>query len=175
MKPLRPVIPHPTDPTLALVELTKGYFAVISAVDSWEVGKYNWWAYVGRAIHAGRTRKLSEGRGTELLHRFVATLAGIDVSEQVDHENRNPLDCRRSNLRAATHAQNRWNQKTRSDSKSGVKGVQWHRQTGKWAARLTTNGKVSNLGLFASIDEAARAVMAERERQHGEFAYHGTS
>lgn len=58
-------------------------------------------------------------KGRLLLHRFVINASSGTV---VDHVNHNTLDCRKSNLRAGTHAQNMQNRKTHSNSKSGVRG-----------------------------------------------------
>ncbi|PKL46989.1 MAG: hypothetical protein CVV39_06400 [Planctomycetes bacterium HGW-Planctomycetes-1] len=63
-----------------------------------------------------------------LLSRFVMD-AGPD--QLVDHENRNPLDNRRCNLRIATHRQNNLN-KIRKNS-SGFIGVSIKRQDGRYA------------------------------------------
>src|SRR5688572_22319662 len=41
----------------------------------------------------------------------------------VDHRSGDPLDCRKSNLRIATHSQNMQNRGARRDSPTGYKGV----------------------------------------------------
>jgi hypothetical protein len=45
----------------------------------------------------------------------------------------------------------------RSDNTSGITGVTWHSQRGKWLAQIWVNGKKVHLGVFLSIDDAARA------------------
>lgn len=40
---------------------------------------------------------------------------------------------------------------------SGVRGVSWHNGTGKWAARISENGKTRTIGYYDTIDEAAAA------------------
>lgn len=45
----------------------------------------------------------------------------------------------------------------RADNTSGFKGVSLFKSLGKWRAYITTNGKQSSLGLFATPEDAARA------------------
>jgi hypothetical protein len=173
MRTVRPVIPHPTDPTAALVELTKGKWAVIDAADAAEVGRFNWYAAKGQnTFYAHRKPK----SGVVSLHRMIATRMGLTMTEEVDHENGNGLDCRRSNLRDATRLQNRRNARLRSDNTSGFKGVFWEKQRQKWHAKLQGDNRRSvHVGFFASKEEAAVAVRAARLRLHGDFANHGES
>ena len=167
---VRSITPHPTDPAAALVELTRGYYAIIDYADSEEVGKSNWYAQLsgdGRRVYAmQRSRELGEF----LLHRFVATRHGLDMSDEIDHRNMNTLDCRGRNLRSATHSQNDMNRGPQRNSKSGVKGVSWHRPTEKWCARVATGGTNHYVGLFTSVEAAADAVAAKRKKLHGEFS-----
>lgn len=169
MKKLRPVILHPSDPALALVELTRGHFATISAVDSLAVGRYNWTARETRgAVYAyGQV----DGKQTPL-HRFVGALAGLTLRDEVDHRNGNSLDCRRSNLRDATVAENLRNRGMLRSNTSGVKGVTWSARAKKWKASLWAGGAEIHLGYFVSKDDAGAIVRAEREKLHGEFARH---
>lgn len=47
--------------------------------------------------------------------------------------------------------------KTRFNSKSGVKGVSFHKATQKWRARITIQGKVIYLGTFTNKEDAIKA------------------
>lgn len=165
---VRPLLAHPADATLRLVQLTRGYFATIDAADAAEVGKHNWHAAQGwRTMYAQRHL----GGGVhETLHTLVARLSGMDAAPNVDHENGDGLDCRRANLRAASKAQNAWNAGLPRTNTSGIKGVTLHRQTGKWQAQLRASGSYRYLGLFGSIEDAALAVSAARRELHGSFA-----
>jgi len=168
----RPVRAHPSDPTLALVELTQGHFAVISAVDALVVGERNWWAesrdgtFYGRSAVPGTKRQ-------EYLHRFVGSRMGLLAELEVDHENGNGLDCRRSNLRQANSSQNKCNQRLRRDSRLGIKGVHYVESRRKFEALLRVGGRLAAHGYFDTAEEAAAFVASERERLHGEFANHG--
>lgn len=173
MKPIRPIRPHPFDRTLALVELTRGKFAVIDAVDAAAVGKFNWaaipghggcWYAASSAAHPAHGLK-------ERLHRFVAAAAGMDMAGDIDHRNRDGLDCRRSNLRPATAAMNAYNRKMRSDSRSGAKGVTFFRdgRARPWSANCSKDGKRVRK-YFATREEAVAAIAQMRAELHGDFA-----
>lgn len=176
-KPIRPVRPHPTDPALALVELTKGYWAVIDAAYADDVGRFNWSANTTASnsggVYATTNRRHDGTRGHESLHRFIARLCGMDMRREIDHENRNGLDCRGRNLRSATKAQNQWNRHLCTRNKSGVKGVHFETHTERWRAEIWVNNKHLRLGRFDTIDEAANAVATARMQYHGVFANHG--
>ena len=174
---LRLIVPHPFDPSLALVPLTLGHFATISVVDAPEIGKSNWWATTPspsgiiyargwRADRAGVVRRIS-------LHRFIGDLMGLKLEIEVDHRNGNGLDCRRFNLRDANEEENAHNARMRRDNTSGVKGVSWEPGRELWMAQLWRNGKAAFVGGFKTIEEATEAVRVAREILHGEFANHG--
>jgi hypothetical protein len=103
-----------------------------------------------------RRSDYSDGRRDLLLHRVILGLTPGD-GLQGDHIDGNPLDCRRSNLRVATNAQNTQNQRAAGGS-SRHRGVAWHKATGKWSAQVRIQGRLVYLGLFA--DEAAAAEAA---------------
>lgn len=104
------------------------------------------------------------------LHRLIAERAGYDTSSEIDHKNKNKLDCRRCNLRPATRVQNCQNTGKHVNNTSGVKGVDIHLPTGKWRARIRVNGKRLNLGLFDSLEKAEMAYIEAAKRFHKEFA-----
>ena len=73
-----------------------------------------------------------------LLHRY---LMGSPKNIQIDHENRDTLDCRRENLREASHSQQGMNGNIPKNNKSGHLGVAWVKRFGKWMAHIRKNGK----------------------------------
>ena len=164
-KPIRPIR---IDGKIAYVPLSGGYEAIIDASDAEFVGKWNWSAWVGtHSVYATRTDKNADGKAvTVRLHR---ALLGEPCGMQVDHIDRNGLNNTRRNLRVATRSQNMSNQRTRSDSNSGVKGVAWHKSAQKWIVRIRVNGKRHHIGLFETIESASAAYAKASAELHGEF------
>lgn len=108
-----------------------------------------------------------------LVHRVAWILYHQQTPPDIiDHANGNKLDNRISNLREASALENRANCIIRKDNTTGVKGVVFHRQTGKWWARITNNGKCRSLGLFSHIDDARIAYEHAARSDFGSFALH---
>jgi len=86
----------------------------------------------------------------------------------VDHIDRNPLNNRWSNLREATHSQNRFNSKMTVRNKTGFKGVS--PEGNRWIASIMVSGESHYLGCFATPEEAHRAYCKAAQKIAGEFA-----
>ena len=108
-------------------------------------------------------------------HRIAWVISGrsIPAGISIDHINGDTGDNRLVNLRTATHRENCRNQKLRKTNTSGVKGVSWHAQAGKWQAKIRDGQKQRSLGLFGAKEEAANAYANAAHSLHGEFARHG--
>lgn len=105
------------------------------------------------------------------LHRLVILgYDNIDDDVVVDHINRNRLDCRLSNLRICTPADNSRNRSVRRDSSSGIRGVRYEASTGKWSAYIVENGKWHGLGSYARIDDAIKARNSAERLYFGAFS-----
>ena len=87
-----------------------------------------------------------------------------------DHINRNKCDNRRSNLRYATPKENSRNRSKAKNNTTGYIGVYWHIRKMMYTAQVTTDGKIHNLGYFATAEEAARARDKAARFFYGEFA-----
>lgn len=120
-----------------------------------------------RVLYASTIKVVNGKRRSVYLHRFIAD-AGPDVV--VDHENQDGLDCRRCNLRVASKAQNQWNRKPKRNTRTGLKGVNIHRASGRWQARIRIDNKVHSLGYHATPELAHAAYCEAAKRLHGEFA-----
>ena len=106
-------------------------------------------------------------------HRLIFLWHHGYLPSEVDHVNNIRDDNRIENLRAATTSQNAQNTGLTSRNTSGVKGVNWDTQHGKWQARCCLNGVTYHLGLFKAINDAESVVIKFRENLHGKFANHG--
>ncbi len=145
------------------IRLTQGKFAIIDAPDFARVSQFNWFYTEGYA----RTHPGSGPRSSITLDRLILNPPeGLEP----DHVDRDPLNCRRGNLRAATHHENMLNRGANKNNTSGYRGVSWHKQAKKWAAQVSIGRKHISLGLFASAEEAARVRDAWIRSHHGPFA-----
>jgi hypothetical protein len=88
----------------------------------------------------------------------------------VDHIDGNGLNNTRANLRICTIAENVRSSRRRTDNGSGYKGVGFHKASGKWVARIVTNGEKMYLGLYESPEQAAAVYDLAAHKYHGEFA-----
>lgn len=133
--------------------------AVIDAEDYQKVCEVKWHFSEGYVKDADGNR----------LHRLIMGLPR-DSYLEVDHRNHDGLDNRKTNLRICSHAQNVRNRKKSCTNTSGFKGVDFKKDTGKWAARIGVNGTRKHLGSFVSILDAARAYDTAAIEKFGQFA-----
>lgn len=156
----------PEIPLTREIPLTQGKVAIIDSSDAPRVLVHKWCAAYGR--NGKWYAKATIKQRAVLLHRFLLdALTGIEV----DHENGDGLDCRRSNLRKATRAQNNQNHPVRRTSKTGLKGVTFcPKNRNPWRVRVEANGKRFNVGLYPTAEAAAQAYNAKAKEIHGEFA-----
>jgi hypothetical protein len=164
----RPLVPHPTDAGIFLVPLTRGYFALISAVDADWVSRFHWSA----SVHPHTVYAARGGEAPRYLHALVARAAGM-AGPEVDHRDHNGLNCVRSNLRSATRSQNSQNASLSPRNKSGVKGVSWDATTGKWWVQIKLHRVIHRFGRFEDLSEAIEVADRERARLHHSFAFNG--
>lgn len=142
-------------------------------------GKLYWKIKVCRRIDQGteagtkdttRYRRIMVNKQASYLHRIIYFMHTGEQPIVVDHTNGNILDNRIENLRAATYAQNMHNQRLQSNTTSGLKGVSFFKQSGKWRASVTVNGKCKNIGHYLTRREAACAYNKAAQSLYGEFA-----
>ena len=76
--------------------------------------------------------------------------------KELDHINRQPGDNRMANLRVATRSEQMHNAGMLKNNISGVKGVCWHKASGKWHVRIWFNGKCNSFGYFDCLESAKK-------------------
>ena len=99
------------------------------------------------------------------LHRVIwMWQTGTWPMPTVDHINQIKTDNRWCNLREADHRTQMYNQTRKlfhivphSNSKSGHVGVQWHKATRKWEAKIGHDNESFHLGVHSTIEEAINA------------------
>lgn len=153
------------------ITLTQGKFAIVNAEDAPALLAYSWQASKSdrtmtsyQTYYARRAERGSDGKPHYVhMHRQI-----MDAPEgvEVDHRDGDGLNNRRYNLRVCTHAQNGANQRIPKNNTSGFKGVYRNKDCLGWIAKI----QKTYLGLYDSVEEAARAYDTAAVRTFGEFA-----
>lgn len=105
-------------------------------------------------------------RTSRKAHRVAIAVAmgSTPTDMQVDHTCFNRICVNPLHLRLVTPKQNMENKRgAYRNNSSGIRGVNLHKATGKYRARLRHHGEEIYLGLFPSAEEAGEAVKAKRE------------
>jgi AP2 domain len=151
---------------MKILQLTQDKVALVDDEDYDRCNEYNW-CYNRECGYAqgnvGRTYPVR-------LHIFILNFPESDI----DHKNRDKLDCQKHNLRLCNDAQNQQNKikSTRNGvaTSSKYKGVSWKMRKNKWTAQIRVDGLGIHLGYFTVETEAARAYDVAALQHFGEFA-----
>lgn len=157
-----------------IIELSKTginagkYFAIVDECDA-DLADLNW----SILLTKDKKPRYAVRKYGIFLHRIILgriLYRDLLSSEEVDHIDGNGLNCIRSNLRLATHAQNMQNQGKYANNTSGFKGVSWNKQHQKWVASIQINNKPIHLGLFITKELAYEAYCKAADKFHQDFA-----
>ena len=88
----------------------------------------------------------------------------------LDHRDTDGTNNRIDNLREATATENAQNMRRHAKNSSGIKGVFWNSDKGKWTVRIRVRGRNKHIGHFEDIDRAADAYQTAATQEFGEFA-----
>jgi hypothetical protein len=146
--------------------LTQGKIAIVDDEMFEYLNQWKWCLISGR--YAATNMKINSKYKSIYLHRFIMN---APKNMQVDHIDNNKLNNIKSNLRLCNHTENMINRPTRSNSKSGYKGVIFYKRLNKYMAKINVNKKQLYLGLYIDPIHAARAYNAAALKYHGEFAH----
>jgi hypothetical protein len=161
---------------MQFIKLDKGYTAIVDDRDYDRLKKWKWRVHSsGSKMYAYRRFVTPDGKNNRrFLHHEVMNFKpprGLVI----DHADRNPLNCRRTNLRLCTHAQNDVNKPPLQDKKgSKYKGVRYDpnpRGKKHWYAAISYNHKQYFLGGFADEFSAMKIYNVWAFRLYGKFAY----
>ncbi|HBE9079080.1 HNH endonuclease signature motif containing protein [Serratia fonticola] len=127
-------------------------------------GKLYWNHSYRGPVKAGDEVKNIDGKGYirvmvnrkfYLAHRIIYEMHNgkIPIDMQIDHIDGNRVNNVVGNLRVATASTNQRNKKKQRNNTSGVTGVCFDKNTGKWVARLFRR----HLGKFSKFEDACEA------------------
>lgn len=143
------------------VRLTRGYIALVDAEDFDRINYWKWTANT-RVLKNGsiyvRAARWQLRRCIYLHHQVLAIMPWELNGKEVDHIDKNPLHCFKSNLRVVTHMENMAN-----TSNVGSRGVCYNIRAKLWVAYLSRPGQRRiYLGYFKTEAQALDAVEAAR-------------
>lgn len=150
--------------------LYSGECVLLDDEDYYKVAKWKWQlsptGYVARSTYHKAKRKRI------YLHRIITNCPADKV---VDHINKNKLDNRQCNLRICSQRENTVANNGWINAQIPYKGVTYMSSGGrkvlsKYRARIYTNKREINLGIYNSAIEAARAYDQAAKIMHGEYA-----
>lgn len=88
--------------------------------------------------------------------QFVKDVGPKPVGHTLDRID-NDGDYEPDNVKWSTPSEQQTNKRIQSNNESGFIGVGFHKQAGKWRARITRAGITENLGLFDTVEAAVLA------------------
>ena len=152
------------------IALNHGRTALVDDEDFAWLSKCKWYAWEKpnrNTAYALRAEGKKPNRHTISMHREIMNvLPGI----YIDHIDGNGLNNQKKNLRLCASSENQMNSKLRRNSKSGLKGVSFKKEQGKWVAQIQAHKKRKHIGYFNTKEEAAKAYDETARELFGEFA-----
>lgn len=163
----RTVVVQPADTSICYIGLTQGQHVTVDAfIYDWLV-QWIWRAYWNPSSQGYYACCTYNGK-TIWMHRVITNAPEGVI---IDHEDRNGLNNRGSNLRFSTQKQNQYNTVLCSRNTSGYKGVSWSPKYKCWRSNIMDlDGIHRSLGHHKTKDGAARAYDEKAIEIHGKFA-----
>lgn len=154
-------------PEFISYEPETGHFRRLKAIGNrFKVGEI-----AGTVNQQGYVRIMMFGMGFQA-HRLAfyfmtGELPNDDL--EVDHINGDRSDNKWENLRLVTHAVNMQNSRTPKHNTSGHPGVRYVKANQKWAARISVNGRMLQLGEYAEKQDAIESYLEAKRKMHEGF------
>lgn len=119
----------------------------------------------GGSMHSEGYGRIRVGKHEERAHRVVYSILIGDPGPRLDHRCFNHACVNPEHLRPVTHKQNmEHRQGAQRNSKSGVRGVSWHKRDKRWFVRVRHNNRIFHGGSFRDLDDAAKAATELRAK-----------
>ena len=138
---------------------------------TWKPAKGEKWAgKLAGNINTGGYRRIFILGKYIAAHRLAFMYMSGNIPPAVDHIDGNKLNNSWNNLRSCTTGENNCNVGPRANSKSGIKGVSWHKASNKWIVQVGAGGKKKYIGVFKNLELAELIAHEARLKFHKEFA-----
>lgn len=123
---------------------------------------------IAGTLHAtGYIHIAIDGRSYQAHRLAYLYMMGEWPKNDVDHMDGIRDNNRWNNLRDATRSENNQNQKiARSDNKTGIAGVNWHKGKKSFSSSITVSGKRKYLGHFSTAELAQEAYLKAKSDLH---------
>lgn len=138
------------------IMLTNGDYAYVDEIDA-DLAKYSWTLMnTKRGFFVARRNVINRQLvGIIQIAKIIAERMNLDMSNEIDHKDRDPLNNHRNNLRAATRSQNAANRNKQSNNTSGYTGVSKNKRNGNYYSYSKKDNIMLNLGYYNTQEEAA--------------------
>lgn len=146
-------------------------------------GKFYWKVFRAGNANVGDEAGCASFHKNKNIYRWMINIGGIKYlrsrlvflyfneyfPSSVDHINRQTLDDRIENLRAATPSQQQMNHGIQSNNTSGHKGVYYRKDRATYQAYININNKRIYLGCYKTKAEAVKVRTNKAKELFGEF------
>jgi len=129
---------------------------------------------VGSKSTSGYIRVRVNGKYYPRSHLVWLYHKGYLPTKVIDHIDRVRTNDKIDNLREVVYKDNYKNLSKRTNNKSGVTGVAWHKKAKKWRAYIMIDSTHIHLGLFKNKEDA-KTARKEADKKYGFSPTHGTS
>ena len=150
---------------LYTIPLTRGKVATVDKKDYEYLKQWKW--HCDANGYAARPVIIDGRKSRVIMHRVIAK---TPEDMCTDHINMDRLDNRRKNLRVVNKSQNGMNRLINKGREIPYKGVCLRKDTGKYRAYGTQNGKKVHLGQYDNPTDAARKYNEFAKVFYGEYA-----
>lgn len=129
-----------------------------------KIKDYCWSECVDRkGYHSLKARERGSGTRLVRMHHLIK-------GKNYDHQDRNPFNNRKNNLRLSTQRENRQNNSISSKNTSGVTGVHYDKKANRWIASVSVDYQRINVYYGSSKEEAIKARLEAEAKYYGKFA-----